>query len=592
MSSPCEPSEAANLSALEIVPVEPAQQSRESARSYSRLALDWLGSLQGRCALAWVLTLAFIVADIAVVGGHALTRYETFRSDAFDLGNMSQAVWNTIHGHAFRFTNRGLDWFGPPTRLGVHVEPILLLISVFYLIHAEASTLIILQSIALALGALPLFLLALRRLPGHPLLAMSFAAAYLASALLLGEALWDFHPVALATPLILTALWALDTRRTVVFVLCAVLAALTKEDVALSLALLGLLLMRRRDRRVLGVATLVLSLAWVALCFGVILPHYNQGVSGGNNFWYRYSWLGDSASNALSNILHDPALPFTVFLDPARRGYLTLLALTGGGVALLSPLLLVCSLPDLAVNLLSVHSEQYSGFFQYNSVIIPYIFVGSVIGAQSWLAARARAEGGVSTACSSQEATVPAPGWRIARWPVWRLLASVPCRWERVLERIPVPSRWIGPLIAAWLIVTSIWNIAAIQSHLQPFWDAGSTPYPYQSQVEDLLNEIPTSASVAATDTLDPYLSNRYDLYLMPDAQSYQAEYVAVDLYNSITDSQAPDAEMYESMLDSHRYVIVGSVDTVTLLRRIGKPIVSSDIVARSQYVRGAGTRS
>ena len=41
------------------------------------------------------------------------------------------------------------------------------------------------------------------------------------------------YPVALATPLLLAALWALDSRRYAWFVVAAVLAALTKEDVAL-----------------------------------------------------------------------------------------------------------------------------------------------------------------------------------------------------------------------------------------------------------------------------------------------------------------------------------------------------------------------
>ena len=52
----------------------------------------------------------------------------------------------------FRFTNRGLDWQGPPTRLGQHVEPIFLLIAPLYLIHSGPETLLVLQTVALALG--------------------------------------------------------------------------------------------------------------------------------------------------------------------------------------------------------------------------------------------------------------------------------------------------------------------------------------------------------------------------------------------------------------------------------------------------------
>ncbi|OLB40527.1 MAG: hypothetical protein AUH05_09495 [Ktedonobacter sp. 13_2_20CM_53_11] len=93
-----------------------------------------LRSGRGQRALAWLVALVLIVVDIALVGQHVLVRYQSYHAFAYDLGNFDQAVWNTLHGHPFRFTNRSLDWFGPPTRLGVHVEPILLLIAW----HSEA----------------------------------------------------------------------------------------------------------------------------------------------------------------------------------------------------------------------------------------------------------------------------------------------------------------------------------------------------------------------------------------------------------------------------------------------------------------------
>jgi len=98
------------------------------------------------------MALAFAI----LVGYHAIFRHLEFHTDAFDLGNMDQAVWNTLHGHPFRFTNRGNDDFGPPTRLSIHVEPILLLLSLLYLIHSGPVTLLATQTIALALGAIVL----------------------------------------------------------------------------------------------------------------------------------------------------------------------------------------------------------------------------------------------------------------------------------------------------------------------------------------------------------------------------------------------------------------------------------------------------
>ncbi len=156
-----------------VIPDSPGQSTsleelRVTPGGIPRKIWHVLCSLPAQRALAWAIVLMFVAADITLVGQHALVRYQSYHADAFDLGNMDQAVWNTLHGHLLRFTNRGADWYGPPTRLGVHVEPILLLIAPLYLIYTDPETLLVLQTVALALGGIPLLLLGLRRLPELP----------------------------------------------------------------------------------------------------------------------------------------------------------------------------------------------------------------------------------------------------------------------------------------------------------------------------------------------------------------------------------------------------------------------------------------
>src|SRR2546423_12264107 len=351
-----------------------------------------LRSGRGQRALAWLVALVLIVVDIALVGQHLLVRSQSYHAFAYDLGNFDQAVWNTLHGHPLRFTNRGLDWYGPPTRLGVHVEPILFLIAPLYLLHSGPETLLLLQTMALALGGIPLLLLGLRRLPELPLVAAAFVGAYLVTPEILGEALYDFHGVALATPLLLLALWALEERRYRWFVYSALLAALCKEEVALSLVPLGLFIAFWQGHLRLGVAVSVLSTIWVALCFLVILPHYNNQVAGANNFWYRYGWLGSSPDIALLHVLTQPSLLLSPLQDPTRREYLVELLRTGGGLGIFAPMLWLSALPDIFINVLSTHQEQYSGFFQYNAVILPYLMVSAISGTAAFYHARRRVE--------------------------------------------------------------------------------------------------------------------------------------------------------------------------------------------------------
>lgn len=533
----------------------------------SRQVWQALRTGEGQLRLSWALLALLVIVDIVLVCQHSVARYQTYHADAFDLGNMNQAVWNTLHGHLFRFTNRGLDWFGPPTRLGIHVEPILLLIAPLYLIHDGPETLIVVQNVALALGAIPLFMLGLRRLPTLPLVAVAFAASYLLAPEFFGSALWDFHSVALATPLLILSIWALDAGRYRTFIVAAVLAALTKEDVALSLALLGLLIIVWRRRPYFGLAVIVLSVAYTVFCFAVVLPHFNGGISGGNNFWYRYSWLGGSAGAALKNILRNPLLPFTI-LDGNRLNYLGMLLRTGGGLGIFMPALWLCALPELAVNVLSAHIEQYSGFFQYNAVILAYVMPASVYGVATLLAARQRVERGEP----SPRPRRPTETTRRARL-IW-LARRVAWGWRWLLEHIPVASRWIPLIVVAWLLVTGWWNITTTAGGIVgSFWHTGDHPIPQQTAVNALLDRVPQSASVAATDSLNPRLSSRYTVYLMPDPQSYLADYVAVDISSAISVSQADDRQMLGIMLQSGRYEIVGRAGNVTLLHRIGAPV-------------------
>ncbi len=535
--------------------------------------------------LSWLIVLAAIALFIVLVGQHTLVRYQTYRAQAFDLGNMDQAVWNTLHGHPFRFTNRSLDWYGPPTRLGIHVEPILLLIAPLYLIHSGPETLLVLQTVALAFGALPLYLLGRRRLPAAPLLAAVIACAYLVAPTLLGEALWDFHAVALATPLLLLALWALDAERYVWFVAAALLATLTKEDVALSLVPLGLFIVIWRGRPRLGWLVAGLSVAWVAVCFGVILPHFDGGASGGNNYWYRYAWLGASPAKAALNVLSRPWLPIAgVLADPGKLGYLATLLRTGGGLGLLSPALWICALPELAVNILSTHEEQYSGFFQYNAVLLAYLMGATVYGAAALSSTRT---GKVSTlpprgapATDIRSSGVPAgcvahASHTFDSWAqTLRAVAARLARWWRSLPaRLPVPSRLIAPLLVVWIIVAALWNLRAADPRVAAFWHAGEGTAPQQAQIDALLARIPANASVAATDSLDPHLSDRYAIYLMPDPQSYSAEYVAYNLSGAISLYYDDDRRMYAIMRTSGRYTEVGDVDDVIVLRRVGPPL-------------------
>src|SRR6266851_721993 len=175
--------------------------------------------------IAWILLILFMLVYMLEMSHQAVLRYDTFKATAFDLGNMDQVLWNTIHGRLFQFTNQAVDWYGPPTRLAVHFEPILLPLSLLYAYQADPRILLVFQTLALASGALPVFLLTRKYVPEWPILAAVMATAYLFSPALLGLNIFDFHPIALATPLLLYAILALEYKRYAWFIFACILAA-------------------------------------------------------------------------------------------------------------------------------------------------------------------------------------------------------------------------------------------------------------------------------------------------------------------------------------------------------------------------------
>ncbi len=331
--------------------------------------------------IAWGLLICIMVIYMVDMSYQAILRYETFKAGAFDLGNMDQVLWNTIHGRFFQFTNQAIDWYGPPTRLAIHFEPIILPLSLLYAFHADPRILLVFQTVVLGSGALPVFLLSRKYIPGWPIFAPLMAAAYLFSPALLGLNIFDFHPVSLATPLLLYAVLALTYKRYIWFLIACILACMCKEDIPLTVALLGIIVIWKYKLPRLGTVLLIGGLLWSFLAFKVIIPHFYPGVQA-NNYWYRYEALGSSPGAAIANLVIHPWLLFTTFFTIDRFYYLVGLVRSVGFLPLLAPEWLLPALPSLAVNLLSTDPLLYSGVYHYNAAIIPFVMVSAIHGAR------------------------------------------------------------------------------------------------------------------------------------------------------------------------------------------------------------------
>ena len=353
-------------------------------------------------ALLWTAIGAYAAGFSAL----SILRHRAFSTGRFDLGNMVQAVWSTAHGHPLQITGLRGDQI---SRLGAHFDPILAAFAPLWLAWPSPDMLLVAQAVAVALGALPVFWLARKHL-GSDRVALGFALAYLIYPPTQWLTLNEFHPVALACPLLLYAIWFLDEGRLVPFAACAIVAATTKEEIALVVAGLGIWYALAHGRRWTGAAVAAAGVAAALIAIEVVIPHFNR--AGTSSFFTRYSEVGSTPGGIVHTALTDPWKIVTTAATGRGLGYLAQLVLPLAFLVVLAPLALIAAVPELAVNLLSAATTQTSIRFHYTAGLIPVLIAAAVFGAKRLPPRIPVATIVVVTALAANYLLGPAPLWR------------------------------------------------------------------------------------------------------------------------------------------------------------------------------------
>ncbi|MGB0731284.1 MAG: DUF2079 domain-containing protein, partial [Miltoncostaeaceae bacterium] len=216
------------------------------------------------------LTLVLVLATTwaALFSWLSVARHEGWWTGRFDLGNMVQAIWSTAHGDFLMATNAAGE---QASRLGSHVDPLLVVLVPLQWITDSAVPLLVAQAVIVAAGAVPAFLLG-RRWLGDDRLAVAGALMWLLYAPIQWAVVTDLHAVTLAAPLLMLAIWAAEVRNDWVLGVAAALALMGKEQVGLAVAILGVWIIVRQRRWIAGAVLSVASLAWTLIAVLVIIP--------------------------------------------------------------------------------------------------------------------------------------------------------------------------------------------------------------------------------------------------------------------------------------------------------------------------------
>jgi uncharacterized membrane protein len=385
--------------------------------------------------------------------------YDRFGMMAFDFGIFHQAVWLMANGETPFVTLRGTHI------LGDHFSVILYLIAPVYALIPHPKTLLVLQTVALALGAFPVYGLA-RRVNLTPPLALLFAFAYLLYPPLQWSNTYEFHPDIFATPLLLTALYCLVARRWWGYIVALVLTALTKESVGITIACIGVL-MWRTDRRIAG-ATVALGIASLVIAL-LTVRQFNEGQP--SPYWWLYSRWGDNPQEIVVNLISKPHQPLSSLLQSWQYFWLLLSPLCC--LSLLATPRLFPALPVVLSNLLTSRPFMHGVEEHYTALITPFIFWAAIEG------------------CA-----------KVYRWSQ---------------ERFPDFADYIRLAVAINLALWSLGTTMTGPLFCDLTEKRGGLPVVIAQDTRKTLSVIPPDASVSAQFALGSQLSGRRTIYLQPN---------------------------------------------------------------------------
>ena len=351
-----------------------------------------------------------IVAYAAGFGSLSILRHRAFNTGRYDLGNMVQTVWNTAHGHFLQMTSGDGRQI---SRLAAHFDPILAAFAPLWWIWPSPEMLLAVQAVAVALGALPVFWLAKKHL-GSERGGLAFALVYLLYPATEWLTLNEFHPVALACPLLLFAFWYLDEDRLVPFALFAALAMTTKEEIGLVVAGFGLWYgIRRRRWKAAGIV-IAAGVLVSAIAIGVVIPHYNDGAD--SSFYGRYDAIGGSAGGIAKTVVTHPWRLFEQAFQTRDVHYLLELLLPLALLPFCAPLVLLAAVPELGLNTLSATTTQTSIHFHYVAGAVAPLVAAGVLGA-AWTGRRSPARAGAVALAAVAVALVA--NYKLGAVPLW-----------------------------------------------------------------------------------------------------------------------------------------------------------------------------
>lgn len=280
--------------------------------------------------------------------------------------------------------------------LGDHFHPILVLLGPIWAIWPSGLALLWTQAVLLGVSVIPIARLAMERLGSW--LGGLAGAAYVFSFGLQSAQDVQFHEIAFAVPLLAMSLTRLLRGRVISACVWAAALVFVKEDLGLTVAVLGAIIaLRGRSHRLEGIGLACWGIGWFVLSTFVILPLLNTGGQ------YDYT---DNLGSLLD-----------IFLPGSKWVTVLMLLLAAGVIGVRSPLILLM-LPTLAWRFTGTVEFYWTWYWHYNAVLIP-IATAALLDASRTAGRWTRAVAVAASGAVTLALGTAMPLWALARPATW-----------------------------------------------------------------------------------------------------------------------------------------------------------------------------
>lgn len=504
----------------------------------------------------------------------SLWLHNNYLSSYFDMVSMYQPVYNSFEAIKKGNIEIPLEMTDPHvtpnqiSRLSYHFDIILIPISLLLFIYEGPETLLVLQSVALGLSAIPLYLISdfiFKDQQYKKVINMIFVYSYLMFYPMHNANTHSFHPISLTPLFVLSGIYLLLTKKYFLSISLFVLAMFTKENVAITTAMFGvsniinlllnsirhkiehkrinpkidalinrlgifrLGLLHKSDLQktenknqqryakeyIFSVCLIAISAFWFYYVMNHAIPHFR----GGEESYYLpyFEDFGSTPNTVILNIFKNPKSIISSVLNYPVMEYLFGIFASTSFLALLSPIWLLPAISEFSINILGSESQPLfvSTMVQYELVLQSYVFLAAIYGLR------------------------------------------------KLLKKFKIQS--IAILLFFSVVSASIFMYQySVNSYV--LRDSFSTkekrikliiPTKSHDTIREVLADVPLKAKVSATDKIAPHIASRKHMYYFDKHKYKYADIIIVSTYETSGEEtfKVYNVEAYNLLVEDENFV-------------------------------------